>query len=121
MRMIPGPSFDHRKWWWLGEGLQQWGELAGKQRAALIFPSGHCPAKPEGRLQAQMNARKWSSSPGISSLWVSPVREWTEGPYSSPGIALYCYCPQGPGVWSLGVNLPLVTTAAVSHWAVTVM
>lgn len=78
------------------------GELAGKQRAAPAFPSGHCPPEPEGWLQAQMNARKWSSSPGISSLWVSPARGWTEGllvqTKDSPLLLA-----AGPGVPSLGL------------------
>lgn len=49
------------------------GGLAGRQRAALRFPSGHCSPKPEGQPQAEMNAWKCSSSPEMSSLWISPA------------------------------------------------
>lgn len=70
-----------------------------------------------------MNARKWSSSRGISSLWVSPAGQWTERPLVQPKDSPLLLLPAGPGgvpslgdelLLSLGLSLPSVVTAAVS-------
>ena len=53
-----------------------------------------------------MNARKWSSSPGISSLWVSPAWEWTEGPLVQPKDSPLFLLPIGPGGTITGPQFP---------------